>query len=97
MLLLELLSVSSPESEEDVDDDGEWEGVEREFTMVTWRRSDTDTVASTAISRARSGHRGLVVKTTKKGTQADRGKVEGTGSVTCDHVNEEIGGKIVKI
>lgn len=39
-------------------------------------------MASADISRARNGELGVVVNTTKNGTDADRGKAEGTGSVT---------------
>ena len=85
---MEPLSESELDRVEEVDDDGECEGVEREFTMVTWRKRETEIVASTAISRASIGERGFVVKTTKKGTDADRGKVEGTGRVSCGHVNQ---------
>ena len=43
---------------------------------------DTVIVASAAISRARIGERGRVVKTTKKGIAAERENVAGSGNVT---------------
>ena len=42
-----------------------------------------DTVASAAISRARVGDLGFVVKTTKNGMEAERVKVDGSGRVIC--------------
>ncbi len=43
---------------------------------------ETVTVASAAISRASKADLGFVVKTTKKGSDAAREKVKGSGNVT---------------
>ena len=47
------------------------------------RESDTDTVASAAISRASMVDRGVVVKTTKYDIEPEREKLAGWGRVTC--------------
>ncbi len=48
------------------------------------RISETEMVASAAISRARVADRGLVVKTTKYDIELLREKLEGCGSVTYE-------------
>jgi hypothetical protein len=50
--------------------------------MVTLRTRETAMVASAAISRASTAHRGFVVNTTKNGTEVCREKVCGQGRVT---------------
>ena len=47
------------------------------------RNSETEMVASAAISRARVVDRGFVVKTTKYDIELVREKLAGWGSVTC--------------
>lgn len=47
------------------------------------RKSETEMVASAAISRARVVDRGFVVKTTKYDIELVREKLAGWGSVTC--------------
>ena len=51
-------------------------------SMRTSRRSETEIVASAAISRASDTDRGFVVNTTKYDSALDRAKVAGCGSVT---------------
>lgn len=51
-------------------------------SMRTSRSSETDIVASDAISRARVDERGFVVKTTKYDIELEREKFAGWGSVT---------------
>ena len=72
---------TSESSLEVTDEVGLYANVGREI-IVIWRRRDTATVASAAISRASVGEWGFVLKTTKKGMDAERAKVEGSGRVT---------------
>ena len=51
-------------------------------SMRTSRRSETEMVASEAISRARFNERGFVVNTTKYDIELEREKVAGWGRVT---------------
>lgn len=58
------------------------EGSDTVSVMTICRWSVTEIVASEAISRARLGDRGVVVKTTKKGIEELREKVTDVGKVT---------------
>lgn len=56
-------------------------GRDGDSLIFTWRSSETDIVASAAISRARDDDRGVVVNTTKYGMEVAREKVTGLGRV----------------
>ncbi len=62
-------------------------GSDGDSVTVTSRMSETDIVASEAISRVKDSDRGVVVNTTKYGREEERGKVRLVGRVIyCQRV-----------